>query len=559
MALTKPSVLPPWADAGDKVQPTNAEIQTGWPLSNVPPSRQRFNWLLNWLMNGVRYITRRGMPDYGADETYLTGDRVIGDDGKTYRSLQDANTGHTPSTSPLWWERWGFTKAELTAELNNHDYKDSCRAATTVNLAALSGLLTVDGVALVAGDRVLVKNQTTGSQNGIYTAAAGAWSRATDFDANSEVTSALIVPVAEGTQSDSLWLLSNDGTITIGVTSLFFVQINGPVGTAGTYNSVTTDAQGRVVAGTNFARKNVLINGNMSIAQRATSAIAAAASYAQISLDRWGVYFPVGASLTLAQVAANGPGFRYAAKMQRNAGVTNVGPAQMRYVVETADSIPLQGKQVTLSFYAKAGANYSATSLNLQSSVFMGTGVDESNAGMGSWSGVTSASQLNALTTSWQRFTQTLTLPSNTSEIGLLFQSSFVGTAGADDSVYITGVQLEEGSVATNFEQRSIQQELALCQRYYETGVASWMVLYGASTTNGNTFGYYAHHILFKVKKRVAPTVTNTTPSANPYSVYVGKSADTDGVLFNNSGAYLSQTPTSQNAFSSIWTADAEL
>lgn len=227
MALTKPPVLPPWAEAGDKVQPTNAELQTGWPLSNTPPARQRWNWILNFLANGIRYLTRRGMPDYGADETYMIGDRVIGDDGKTYRSIQDNNTGNAPSASPLWWERWGFSKSELTAELNNHDYKDSCRVATTANLAALSGLLTIDGVVLVAGDRVLVKDQAVGSQNGIYVAAVGAWSRATDCDENSEVTGGLIAPVVEGaTNGDSLWLLTNDGAVTIGVTALTFKSIS---------------------------------------------------------------------------------------------------------------------------------------------------------------------------------------------------------------------------------------------------------------------------------------------------------------------------------------------
>lgn len=223
MALTKPPVLPAWAESGDKVQPSNAEIQTGWPLSNTPPARQRWNWLLNFLANGVRYLTRRGVPDYGADETYMIGDRVVGDDGKTYRSTQDNNTGNLPSTSPLWWERWGFTKSELTAELNNHDYKDSCRVATTANLAALSGLLTIDGVVLFAGDRVLVKDQVTGSQNGIYLAAIGAWSRAPDFDENTEVTPGAVVPVEAGSaQGDTLWRLTTDAPITIGVTSLVF-------------------------------------------------------------------------------------------------------------------------------------------------------------------------------------------------------------------------------------------------------------------------------------------------------------------------------------------------
>lgn len=250
MSLIKPPVLPTWADSGDQVQPSNAEIQTGWPLSNTPPARQRWNWLLNYLMNGVRYFARRGMPDYGADETYMIGDRVIGDDGKTYRSIQDTNLNHTPSSSPLWWERWGFSKAELTAELNNHDYKDSCRIATTANLAALSGLAAIDGVTPVAGDRILVKDQTTGSQNGIYVAASGAWARATDCDENSEVTSGVLVPVTEGTVSaDTIYMLTTDGTITIGVTALTFATVNGNVGTPGTYTQVTVDAKGRVVAG----------------------------------------------------------------------------------------------------------------------------------------------------------------------------------------------------------------------------------------------------------------------------------------------------------------------
>jgi phage-related tail fiber protein len=223
MALTKPPVLPPWAESGDKVQPSNAEIQTGWPLSSIPPSRQRFNWLLNFLANGVRYLTRRGIPDYGPDETYMIGDRIVGDDGKTYRSVLDNNINNTPSTSPLWWERWGYGASELSAELNKLDYKASCRIASTANLASLSGLLTIDGITLVAGDRVLVKDQTTGSQNGIYIAAVGGWSRSTDADDGTKLTSGAIVPVEVGTaNADTQWMLTTDGTITVGVTSLTF-------------------------------------------------------------------------------------------------------------------------------------------------------------------------------------------------------------------------------------------------------------------------------------------------------------------------------------------------
>lgn len=117
MAITKPPVLPAWAESGDKVTPSNAEIQVGWPLSSIPPSRQRFNWLLNFLANGIRYFSRRGLPDYDAAETYMIGDRIIGDDGKTYRSLIDNNTGQTPSAQPTKWERWGITFSEFAANV----------------------------------------------------------------------------------------------------------------------------------------------------------------------------------------------------------------------------------------------------------------------------------------------------------------------------------------------------------------------------------------------------------------------------------------------------------
>lgn len=257
MALTKPPVLPAWAESGDKVQPSNAEIQTGWPLSNVPPARQRWNWLLNFLANGVRYLTRRGIADWGSDETYEIGDRVQGPDGLTYKALTQ-NTNKTPASNPSDWTRWGFTASELGTELNKLDAKASCRVATTANLGALSGLLTIDGVTLVAGDRVLVKDQTTGSQNGIYVAAAGAWSRATDADDGTKLTSGATVPVEEGTaNADTLWMLTNDGIITIGVSSLVFVSVNGNVGTPGTYTQVTVDAKGRVVAGSSTSTKQL--------------------------------------------------------------------------------------------------------------------------------------------------------------------------------------------------------------------------------------------------------------------------------------------------------------
>ncbi|MBF6033068.1 hypothetical protein H8F23_07390 [Pseudomonas sp. P155] len=90
----------------------------------------------------------------------------------------------------------------------------------------MSGLLTIDGVPLLAGDRVLVKNQNTAKDNGIWVALAGAWTRSTDADSDSEVTSALMVSVEQGsTLADTRWQLITDGTIVLGTTPLMFQNV----------------------------------------------------------------------------------------------------------------------------------------------------------------------------------------------------------------------------------------------------------------------------------------------------------------------------------------------
>jgi hypothetical protein len=95
----------------------------------------------------------------------------------------------------------------------------SARVATTANLSALSGLLTIDGIALAAGDRVLVKDQTTGGQNGVYTAAAGAWTRAADADTGAKLLGATVT-VTEGTANASARFVQlTTGTITVGTTA----------------------------------------------------------------------------------------------------------------------------------------------------------------------------------------------------------------------------------------------------------------------------------------------------------------------------------------------------
>ena len=110
------------------------------------------------------------------------------------------------------------------------DFKDSVRVATTANVTVSGPGAAIDGITLSSNDRVLLKNQSTASENGIYVfnGAASALTRATDADANAEVTSGMFTFVEEGTvNADSGFVLTTDGSISVGSTSLAFAQFSG--------------------------------------------------------------------------------------------------------------------------------------------------------------------------------------------------------------------------------------------------------------------------------------------------------------------------------------------
>lgn len=124
------------------------------------------------------------------------------------------------------------TLQQLQAAQRGIDWKDSVRAASTANVTLASALTngsTMDGVTLATGDRVLLKNQTTASENGIYVVvASGAAGRSVDADASAEVTAGLAVTVEQGTANgDKVFMLTTDGPIVLGTTSLTFSPLGG--------------------------------------------------------------------------------------------------------------------------------------------------------------------------------------------------------------------------------------------------------------------------------------------------------------------------------------------
>ena len=124
------------------------------------------------------------------------------------------------------------TKAYVDAVKTGLDIKDSVKVATTSNgtlSSAFANNSTVDGVTLATGDRILIKDQSTGSENGIYTVnASGAPTRATDFDANTEVTGGAFVFVEQGTANgDNGYVVTNNGTVNVGSDAIAFTQFSG--------------------------------------------------------------------------------------------------------------------------------------------------------------------------------------------------------------------------------------------------------------------------------------------------------------------------------------------
>jgi hypothetical protein len=260
--------------------------------------------------------------------------------------------------------------------------------------------------------------------------------------------------------------------------------------------------------------KNFVINGGYDIWQRGTSGTANGSSAgAGYNADRW-QNAAVGNAITVSRQATsdttNLPFIQYCARVQRNSGQTGTGIFYHTQSIETINSIPLVGKIVTVSFYARKGANYSSASSALGFQLQTGTGTDQNIFGMtGAGFAINSSA---TLTTTWQRFTFTTAsaIATSVTELGLVFSYTPSGTAGAADYYEVTGVQMELGSYATTFARNgaTIQGELSACQRYYQR--YNTLVAYGSlGITAGavNSVTTYAYRPLITQMRAAATSI----------------------------------------------------
>ena len=243
-------------------------------------------------------------------------------------------------------------KGYVDALAQGIDAKASCVVATTANIT-LSGTQTIDGIAVSVGDRVLVKDQSTASQNGIYLCASSTWTRTTDANTWDELVAAFTFIEKGTTQANNGYISTITAGGTLGTTAVTFAQFSGAgqitagagltktgntidVGTAsssrivvnsdnidlaasgvtaGTYKSVTSDAYGRITAGTNpttlsgFGITDTYTSAQIdtlfgSTSSAATSAAAAATSASNASTSATNASTSAGNASTSATAAA---------------------------------------------------------------------------------------------------------------------------------------------------------------------------------------------------------------------------------------------------------------
>ncbi|WP_165672269.1 phage tail protein [Metapseudomonas otitidis] len=308
-------------------------------------------------------------------------------------------------------------------------------------------------------------------------------------------------------------------------------------------------------------RRNALINGNFDIWQRQTSfAISVAGS--NVVADRWLANIGVtGNTSTITRQAftagqgavPNEPTYW----LRYTLGAYASGSASLEQRIESVRT--LAGKKVTVSFWAKADA---ARVLTVSLTQMFGTGGTPSGD-------IPTPMKACGLTTSWQQFTATVTLPSI---VGKSFgtngndclQLLFV-LPGAPCTIDLAQVQLEASPVATDFEQLPAQQILALCQRYYEKSYDG-PTLPGTATNLGAVYLSLGSgtverlQLPFKVPKRATPTVVVYSPSGTVAKLQANGTDQACGLerISTNSAQAVNQG-TLYRDFAVHFTADAEL
>jgi len=359
------------------------------------------------------------------------------------------------------------------------------------------------------------------------------------------------------------------------------VKVGAIRGVSASSDAITIANDGTCTANitNNLSNRNLIINGAMEVAQRATSSTSAGYQ----SLDRFAVYVTnVGTTVTQSQQDLSSSDTPYSLGFRKSyrTALSGAGTAN-------ADSEIIILQKIEAQNIATSGWNYTSTSSYVTLQFWFKCSTNQTFFAYLETKDGTSQTYPFSFTASgnntWTKITKTIPGNSNlqfdndNGEGLLLVVVPFYGTDKTNDSKSlnqwsafdtaartpdyastwltagastfdITGIQLEVGSVATNFEHRSFGQELALCQRYFEFCRAG-------ITTTGLSSGFIGNSVQFRVTKRAAPTVThvsnfNITNVNTPYAEHTDVNGFSTAAQHDGSGAM---------KFNSLFKADCEL
>jgi len=297
--------------------------------------------------------------------------------------------------------------------------------------------------------------------------------------------------------------------------------------------------------------QNHLINGGFDFAQRQVPATLTTITTDKYGADRWRTSSQ-SASLQYQRNDATGETGITCLYYGSFKQITNSGKFMVYQIVEGINSIPLRGKTVTFSIYMKAS---SAKTIRMNVIELQTAGTMDSIPAtfVAGWNGNTNDPTLNtnlayigtsvskSVTTSWASYSVTVTIPTNSKNVicAVWADSQF----SANDILSVAEAGLYMGSIAPTWTSRPIQQELAMCQRYYQksydkdTAPATASISGGLSvmtvispTANGATYGTTRYHVPIRLSTST-PTAYGYAGGASKVSIAAVEQAATSGAV----------------------------
>jgi hypothetical protein len=419
-------------------------------------------------------------------------------------------------------------------------YKVPALVATTGANIALSGLQTIDGVLLVAGNRVLVKDQSNPQQNGIYVAAAGAWSLASDVNTAAELVPAMLVPVQSGTvNADTVWQLKTQAPIVIGTSNILFQEVAANLAQYALLSAANVFTQPQSVpsavqpqhainlgqfAAAPLSFRNLLVNGAMRVAQQYGSVLQTPSNATWV-IDQWvfgttqsgkftfqqvsgplALGFDTYAQFTVASAYTSGAADYFTYQQLIEAanltalcwGTANARPVSLQFVVNSSVAGTFSGSLRNAAATRSYPFTFTISQANTDTLIQIPNIPGDTG---GSWilSGAVggllvtfdlgSGTSFRGNAGSWQAGSFT----------GVTSAVSLVGTVAA--TFKVTGVQLELGSSCTSFERPTPDAENARCQRY----LPAWVSTSTSDMLGGIGYAATTTSAIFDLAFRVTP------------------------------------------------------